>query len=112
MKNIKTKIILSAIVLLSVVGFAGIVEAASLYVSPASAQKNTGEIMNISVRVNPSGKNVCLVEGKVIFNNLSCQSITVSRGLMAQSNYSCSNPYFLIGIPGCSLTDKNILICQ
>ena len=112
MKNTKIKFILSlSLMFLFAVGFVNTIEGStlpSLYVSPPSAQKNAGEIMNVSVRVNPSGKNVCLVEGRIVFNNLSCQSITVAGDLMAQSTPSCSNPYFLIGIPGCSLTDKNV----
>lgn len=112
MKNTKIKFVLSLLLMfLFVISFAGTVKGSALpflYVSPSSAERNTGEIMNVSVRVNPSGENVCLVEGRVVFNNLSCQSITVSGDLMAQSAPSCSNPYFLIGIPGCTLTDKNI----
>lgn len=105
MKNIKTKIVLSLVIFLSAVG---IVSAASssLYVSPTSATKNVGEVFTVSIGVNASGNNVCGTEGTLVFNNLSCQSITVASGLMAQSSPTCSNPYFLVGIPNCTTVDK------
>lgn len=108
MKNIKTKIILSAIIFFSVLSFVGTVNAAgsSLYVSPASLSKTAGDIFNASVGFNASGNKVCAAEGTLVFNNLSCQSITIADGVMAQSTPSCSNPHFLIGIPNCSTSDK------
>ncbi|MFH1365933.1 MAG: hypothetical protein ABIG99_00870 [Patescibacteria group bacterium] len=108
MKNNKTKIILLAIIFLSVFSFFGTVEAASssLYVSPASITKTAGDIFNASVGFNASGNKVCAAEGTLVFNNISCQSITVADGVMAQSTPSCSNPHFLIGIPNCSTSDK------
>ena len=108
MKNAKTKIILSAIISLSVVGFAGTAFAAdsSVYISPASLTKNTGETFVVSAGVNTSANKVCAVEGTVVFNNLSCQSITLASGVNPQSTPTCSNPYFLIGVPGCTTADK------
>ena len=110
MKNIKTKIILSAI-FLSVVSFSGVANAASasLYVSPASITKTAGNIFDASVGVNASGNKVCAIEGTLVFNNLTCQSITVASDVMAQSSPTCSNPYFLIGIPNCTISDKALL---
>jgi hypothetical protein len=111
MKNTKTKIILSVTILLSVVGFVGTVNAAgsSLYVSPASLTKTAGEVFSVSVGFNASGNKVCAVEGTIVFNNLTCQSITVASDVMAQSSPTCSNPHFLIGIPGCTTSDKVLL---
>ncbi|MDP3057338.1 MAG: hypothetical protein Q8N37_02340 [bacterium] len=108
MKNTKTKIILSAIIFLSVAGFAGIVAAAgsSVYVSPASLTKTVGDIFSVSAGVSTSGSKVCAVEGRLVFNNLSCQSITVDGNVTPQSVPTCSNPYFLIGVPSCSTADK------
>lgn len=105
MKSIKTKIVLSLVIFLSAVG---IVSAASssLYVSPTSATKNVGEAFTVSVGVNASGNKVCGAEGTLVFNNLSCQSITVTGGLMTQSSPTCSSPYFLVGIPSCTTVDK------
>lgn len=110
MKNIKTKIILSAI-FLSVVSFSGVVNAASasLYISPTSIIKTAGNIFDASVGVNASGNKVCAVEGTLVFNNLTCQSITVASDAMAQSSPTCSNPHFLIGIPNCTTSDKVLL---
>lgn len=108
MKNTKTKIILSAIIFLSVAGFVGTVVAAgpSVYVSPASLTKTIGDIFNVSVGVNASGSKVCAVEGTLIFNNLSCQSITVAGDVTPQFAPTCLSPYFLIGAPSCATADK------
>ena len=111
MKNITTKIILSTIIFLSVIGFSGTVNAttSSLYISPASLTKNAGDVFSASVGFNASSNNVCAVEGTLVFNNLSCQSITVSSDLMPQTSPTCSNPHFLIGIPNCTTSNKNLL---
>lgn len=110
MKNIKTKIILSAI-FLSIFSFSGAVNAASasLYVSPASITKTIGNIFNASVGVNASGNKVCAVEGALVFDNLTCQSITIASDVMVQSTPTCSNPHYLIGIPNCTTSDKTLL---
>jgi len=111
MKNTKTKIILSAIICLSVVGFVGTINAAgaSLYVSPATLTKTAGNTFSVSVGFSASGSKVCAVEGTLVFNNLTCQSITVASDVMAQSSPTCSNPYFLIGIPNCTTLDKTLI---
>ena len=112
MKNNKIKIILSVIIFLLVVGFVTIVNAAgsSLNIFPASLTKTVGNIFNVSMGVNASGNKICAVEGTLVFDNLSCQSITVADGVMAQSSPTCSNPHFLIGIPRCTTSDKTLLI--
>ncbi len=99
---------MSAIIFLSVIGFVGTVNAAgpSLYVSPAGLTKIVGDIFSTSVGFNASGSKVCAVEGTLVFNNLTCQSITVADDVTAQSSPSCSNPHFLIGIPSCTTSDK------
>lgn len=111
MKNIKIKSVLLAIVFLSVMSFVGTVDAsgASVYVSPANLTKTVGDIFNVSVGFNASGNKVCAVEGTLNFKNLSCQSITVASGFMTQATPTCSNPYFMIGIPNCSTTDKVLM---
>ena len=111
MKNTKTKIILSVVIFLSVIGFVGTVDAAgaSLYVSPAALTKTAGNAFSVSVGLNASGNKVCAVEGTLVFNNLTCQSIAVASDVMAQSSPTCSNPYFLIGIPNCTTSDKALL---
>lgn len=108
MKNTKTKIILSVIVFLSVAGFINTANAASasLYVSPASLTKTAGDTFNVSVGFNASGNKVCAVEGTLVFNDLSCQSITLSGDVTPQSSPTCSNPHFLIGVPSCTTADK------
>ncbi len=85
------------------VAFAG---TASLSVFPATATRNAGEALNFSVGVNTGGNKVCVAEGTVVFNNLSCENITVSDGVMAQSAPTCSKPSFSIGIPSCTIADK------
>lgn len=111
MKNTKIKIILSLAVFLSVLGFAGTINAtgASLYVSPANLTKTVGNVFSTSVGFNASTSKVCAVEGMLVFNNLSCQNIVVVDGVMAQSLPTCSNPHFLIGIPSCTTSGKILL---
>jgi hypothetical protein len=110
MKNIKTKILLSTAILLSVFGLVGIASAASssLYIAPASLTKAVGDFLGLSVGVGASGNKICAVEGVLVFNNLSCQNITVASDVMSQSMPSCSNPHFLIGIPGCTTINKTL----
>lgn len=111
MKNIRTKIILLTIIFLSIISVTNIAYAkeSSLYVSPTDLTKTTGDTFNVSVGFNASGNKVCAVEGTLNFDNLSCQSITVVNGVMTQSTPTCSNPYFLIGIPNCTTLDKVFL---
>jgi hypothetical protein len=112
MKTNKTKIALSTIVFSSVFAIAGIVAAAansSLYVSPTNITKTVGSTFSTSVGVTPAGNKVCAVEGTLVFNNLSCQSITVADGAMGQTVPSCANPKFLIGIPNCTTSDKVLM---
>lgn len=110
MKNIKAKVLLSTVILLSVSGLAGTASAASasLYISPASLTKTVGDFLGLSVGVGASGNKICAVEGALVFHNLSCQNITVASDVMSQSMPSCSNPHFLIGIPGCTTIDKTL----
>ncbi|MDO8557268.1 MAG: hypothetical protein Q7R98_02280 [Candidatus Jorgensenbacteria bacterium] len=110
MKDTKTKIILLAIIFLSVAGLAGIVAAAGpfLYVSPANLTKTAGDIFDVSVGVNTSGSKVCAVEGTLVFSNLSCQNITVAGDVTPQSSPTCSNPHFLIGVPSCTIGDRSL----
>jgi len=102
---------LLTILCLSLIGFAGIVSATSpsLDISPINVTKTPGDVFQISLGVNSSGEKVCAVEGTLSFKNLSCQNITVASGVMAQSSPTCSNPYFLIGIPSCTTGDKPLL---
>ena len=107
-KTFERGLILSAIIFLSVFSFVNTVNAAgpSLYVSPASLTKIVGDIFNASVGFNSSGSKVCAVEGTLVFNNLTCQSITVANDVTAQSSPTCSNPHFLIGVQSCTTADK------
>lgn len=111
MKNTKTKIILLAIIFSAVIGFVGTANAAgaSLYISPATLTKTAGDTFNVSVGFNASGNKVCAVEGTLVFNNLTCQSITMAGDVTPQSSPTCANPYFLIGVPSCTTADKVLL---
>ena len=111
MSNRKIKILLFIGTLIGGFSFYYLAEAAapSIYISPATLTKNVGEMFNISVRVNPSGNKVCVAEGKLILDKLSCRTVKVEEGLLAQSSPSCDNLYFLIGIPGCATSDKTLL---
>jgi hypothetical protein len=110
MKNkIKIKIIILATSAILLLG-SGIfnkanAENALLYVSPTNLTKKVGEVFDIYVKVNPNGQKVCAVEGRLALNKLSCQKITLGSNIIAQSSPSCENPYFLLGIPGCTTND-------
>ena len=110
MQKNKIKILLFIGALIFGFGFYYLAEAAapSIYVSPATLTKNVGEMFDISVGVNPNGNKVCVVEGKLILDKLFCRTVKVEEGLLAQSSPSCEDLYFLIGIPGCTTSDKTL----
>ena len=110
MKNIKAKVFLIAIILLSVASLADKVFAASSYVNvlPSGLNKTIGDTFSVNIGVNASGDKVCVVEGTVTFNRLSCQSITVTTGLQSVSTPTCLNPYFMIGIPTCTTSSQDL----
>ena len=110
MKNINIKILLLSFVLLSVFSFATTVQAAgdSLYVSPATSTVNAGSNVTVSAVVGTSGDKICAVQGTIVFNNLTCQSITVTNGLLVQTSPTCSSPSFVLAIPKCTTTDATL----
>lgn len=81
----------------------------SVIISPASGNKNLVSPFNINVAIRTNGENVCVVKGTLSFSNLSCQTVNVASGLMAQKNPTCASPSFIIGIPKCTTANKNIL---
>lgn len=105
MKN-NTKIIFAA---LAIFAFsANFASAASLTVSPASLSKKTGDSFTVSVGVATGGSKVCMAEGTIALDNLSCSDITVADGLIAQTTPTCAKPSFSIGIPSCTASDKTL----
>ena len=98
-----TKILILSLVLLSVFGFYATTQAAGdyLFVSPSESTIKAGAGINISVAVGTSGDKICAVQGTILFNNLTCKSITLASGVMAQTSPTCSDPSFIIGIPKC-----------
>jgi len=105
MKN-NTKIIISTLAtfVLSAT-FAG---AASLTVSPSSLSKKVGDSFAVSVGVSTVGSKVCVAEGTINLDKLSCSDITVADGLIAQTTPTCAKPTFSIGIPSCATSDKTL----
>jgi len=89
--------------------FASSVFAASAYITPSGLEKVSGAVFNANLGINPQGANACVVSGKLSFSGLTCRSITVASGIMAQVSPTCSNPSFMLGIPGCSQSAKTIL---
>jgi hypothetical protein len=104
----KKEIILSTILIL-LLGISGTANATSLFISPASSTQNAGTNINASIKISNSGTKVCAVEGTLVFNNVSCQSITLSGNVTPQTSPTCSNPYFLIGIPSCTTSDVTLM---
>ena len=107
MKNTNIKILFLSFVLLSVFSFAATTQAAgdSLYVSPASSTVNTGNNITVSAVAGTSGDKICAVQGTIVFNNMTCQNITVTNGLLIQTSPTCSSPSFVLAIPKCATTD-------
>ena len=105
----KKQITILTIALLAFSGSVAIASAAGLSISPASATKIAGDALNVSVNLSTGGNKVCVVTGTISFTNVTCQSITVASGLMAQMAPSCANPSFSIGIPSCTTADTSII---
>jgi len=82
---------------------------ATLSVIPSSGSKTVGQTISVSVQLNPSANSVCVVKGTLVFENTTCQSITVGSGFMTQVSPTCSNPTFTLGIAGCSTNIQNLL---
>ena len=113
MKMKKNKIKISFMLLAPLFFFAGIVSAeSSLYVSPETSTVNTNSSITSYVSVIPNGEKVCVVKGSLSFNNLDCKSIVMAEGLMAQKVPTCSDPNFTLGIPTCTLVNKNLFTVQ
>lgn len=93
-------------------GFTNLVEAAnpSVYVSPTNQSKEVGDTFNIFVKVDPAGQKVCMVEGTLLLDKLSCQSVSPNSDLMASpdNKLTCSNLYFSLGIPTCTTENKTL----
>jgi|GEM_PF-1294685 len=110
MKNTKIKTIVSFIALLSFAGSAHIVQAAvaSVYVSPASLTKSVGDSFTASVVLSPAGNTVYAVEGTVVFSGVSCKSITLAEGVMAQTTPTCASPSFVLGLASGATASKTL----
>jgi hypothetical protein len=110
MKKTNIKILFLSFVLLSVFGLAVTAQAAgdSIYVSPATSTVNAGGNITASVVAGTSGDKICAVQGTIVFNNMTCQSITVTNGLLVQNSPTCSNPSFVLAIPKCATTDTTL----
>ena len=105
------KTLLTLLIVVGIFGANQIIYAdtSTLFISPASLNIAVGKTFNVSVQLNPANNKVCVVKGTLSFDNLSCQSIIVSSGLMAQVAPSCADPSFIIGIPKCATTNQSIL---
>ncbi len=97
------------ITVLLVGGVSGVTYAVqpTLSVSPTGGNKTQGASFQSSVNLNGAGGKICAVEGTVVFDNLSCRSITaVADDVMVQSSPTCARPHFLVGIPNCTTSGK------
>lgn len=77
-------------------------------VSPSSADKKVNDVFDILVRVNPNEEKVCVVEGKLNLNKLSCQKVTMGSGLSAQTSPLCGDLSFVLGIQKCATSEKTL----
>ena len=81
---------------------------ASIYISPEQANKDTGDVFDIFVKINPDKQKVCVVEGKLNLSKLSCEKITMGSNISAQTSPSCDNLNFTLGIQGCTTNVKTL----
>ncbi|MCX6718613.1 MAG: hypothetical protein NTY81_03395 [Candidatus Staskawiczbacteria bacterium] len=106
------KIILLALIIAGTlslsVGQIVLADASTLSVSPASANNSVGAEFDVLVQLNPANNKVCVVKGTIDLTNLSCQSITLASGVMAQTTPTCASPNFVLGIPKCSAVEQNL----
>jgi len=108
----KNKIIILTITAILIFGFCfyntANAEGPTIYISPTNLSKTVGNIFDISVKVDPSEQKVCVIEGKLTLNKLSCQKITMGSSISAQTSPSCDDLSFLLGIQGCTTSDTTI----
>lgn len=106
----KTKIFLLLILLLPAVliGQSVSADTSSVSVLPSSGQKTAVSYFDVTVSLNPAGNKVCVVKGTLTFENLTCNAITTSQGLVAQVSPTCNSPNFVIGIPDCATAQQNL----
>ncbi len=112
MKNNINKILLGILIAIVFTSISSTVLAStipSVYVTPTEITKNVGEVFSVSINVSASDSKVYAVEGTIDFKNLTCDSITVAPGLMAQTAPTCAKPYFLIGIPNGTNKDTSVV---
>jgi len=106
----KKIILLTLLTIVGIMGMSQVVLAdnPTLSISPATLNSTVGASFNVSAQVNPESNQVCAVRGTIVFNGLTCQSITVATGLMAVTAPTCEAPSFLIGISKCTTASQNI----
>ena len=106
----KKIILLSLLVVATVVCFGKPVYAASSTFSilPSTGSIDFGTMFNVAVQINPQGNKTCVVMGTLSFDNLTCVSVAVAPGFMAQTTPTCSKPSFVLGIPRCTTAVKNM----
>ncbi|HDQ16902.1 MAG TPA: hypothetical protein ENN31_02165 [Candidatus Vogelbacteria bacterium] len=105
----KKIILYSIVVVIGVVALGQVALATTVSVHPATDNKVVGTDFNVTVNLKPEGEKICVIKGSINFNNLNCKNIVVNSDLMSQTAPSCLNPKFVLGIPGCTLNDKNLL---
>lgn len=82
---------------------------AVLSASPSSGTSTIGTSFNITVKIDPIGNTIDVVRGTMVFDKLSCQSITLVSGPLAIVTPSCATPNFVIGIPKGTSVSQNLL---
>ena len=80
-----------------------------LSASPQSGTNTIGTAFNITVKIDPMGNSVDVIKGTIVFDKLSCQSITLVSGPLAIVTPTCATPNFVIGIPKGTSISQNLL---
>lgn len=104
------KIILTLLIATGILttGNLALADSSLVFITPTETTSTVGNSFDASVKVDPKNGKVCVVEGTISFNNLTCKNITVGAGLIAQTTPTCSAPNFTLGIPKCATDIRDI----
>ena len=109
MRKDKITILILAVIGMTILSFSVKAAGPSLYLLPATADKDIGSAFDVVVKINPAGEKVCAVEGQLLLSKLAVQKIDLAEGIIPQTSPSFSNNlYFLLGIPSCTTQEKTL----
>lgn len=79
-----------------------------VYVEPVKASVNSGESIDLAIKVGAFDNQVCVVEGDIKVENARCTNLSLGEGLMAQTMPTCEKTHFVVGIPSCTKNETTL----